>query len=533
MLTKTKTILRVRFFSTKYLGLSLLIILCLYTRLINNRVPGDDAFMTFKLARNFGDSLDFFYNPGEFVYGTSPLYTVIIGLIYRIFNIDPIYVSKLLNTSCDCFNLILFCLISKRAGLNTVFSLLATYSLCMSWLNINSSTLGMETPVFLIIFLLIVYLYQKSSSLYEKRIGILLGLLFLTRPEGVFLFISLVISQRVLLQRKIFNLCSIYFSIIGMWLFFSYYKFGYFFPPSIESKNLAYFRYPFSALINLLIYPQKFFFVKEVPYDFQLLSVISVSILVGISFYYFVKNNRKNFLIFGFYLLFFLAYSYKNPFIFPWYIVPYEICAILSINYIVQVLCTDKNFYFRRISRVFGVLLALWLIIFPLLRLSNPLSCRNSECGKFLEIPKSTTFESRSNVLLWWDLASAEREEIYIKLAKEFFPTISNSSIVLAPEFGAFGYYSDAKIVSSIGHISPEVFKFLPISKEILVINTAIPVDMVKEIKPDYLLSLEVFIRKSLLIDKWFIENYQILKKEDSKALSSNGLYLFKKKQYE
>ena len=91
------------------------------------------------------------------------------------------------------------------------------------------------------------------------------------------------------------------------------------------------------------------------------------------------------------------------------------------------------------------------------------------------------------------------------------------------------GYYLPGRIVSSIGHVNPEVMQYLPYRMEELSGNNAIPGRMVKGINPDYVISLEIFVRNSLSRDPWFLANYHVLYRYDSEMFGSDGLYVFQR----
>jgi Gpi18-like mannosyltransferase len=66
---------------------------------------------------------------------------------------------------------------------------------------------GMETPLFLFLLLLGIYAAERLGWKYDLFMGIIGGLLFLTRPEGIiFLIVGLLIRSLITVKRHEMNL---------------------------------------------------------------------------------------------------------------------------------------------------------------------------------------------------------------------------------------------------------------------------------------------------------------------------------------
>jgi len=222
-----------------------------------------------------------------------------------------------------------------------------------------------------------------------------------------------------------------------------------------------------------------------------------------------------------FFLIFVGSYTIANPAVFPWYVVSLELIYIFGLVVgLKHFFSLNSNF-----GKAWGNSIIIYLVCFSCLQYNfanekfAPFSMVWAEHPDIYGFPKKT-------------LSYDNRENLYIQIAKDLKSEITSETIVLAPEFGAFGYYSDAKIVSSIGHINPEVLKYLPNKRNEIVgekINHAISLEMVKGVLPDYIISLEIFFRNSLKNNEWFNSNYQIQKIYPSNVFYSEGLYVYKK----
>ncbi len=75
---------------------------------------GDDAYITFRYARNLISGLGYVFNPGEHVLGTTtPLYTLYLALAGRL-GLDFILVGKLTNIVADTAAVVILFLVVSR-----------------------------------------------------------------------------------------------------------------------------------------------------------------------------------------------------------------------------------------------------------------------------------------------------------------------------------------------------------------------------------------------------------------------------------
>ena len=64
-------------------------VVALAARLVTTPHPIDDAYITFRYARNLAEGLGLVYNPGEWVLGTTaPLWAVVLAVGYRLGAVD-------------------------------------------------------------------------------------------------------------------------------------------------------------------------------------------------------------------------------------------------------------------------------------------------------------------------------------------------------------------------------------------------------------------------------------------------------------
>jgi hypothetical protein len=81
---------------------------------------------------------------------------------------------------------------------------------------------------------------------------------------------------------------------------------------------------------------------------------------------------------------------------------------------------------------------------------------------------------------------------------------------VLAPEIGALGYYLHGPLIDACGLVSPEAIRYLPVppSERLGGDIGSIPLALVRDLQPDFIVTLPVFARKNVLDDPWAKRTY-------------------------
>lgn len=198
----------------------------------------DDAFITYRYARNIAAGYGFVYNVGEPLLGTStPLYTLVLAFVGRLSG-QPIHlISYGLSTLSLWFSGITLYFLGKGNGAH----LAAVTALLFTSNPLLISSIGMET-LFLLTLLLVALRFYAAGRFTFAGIG--LGLLFLTRYEMI-LFAGL-LGLYFLLRTQRYPLWLIWpVAMVGIWLIFAWLTFGQVIPQSAIAK-LAAPRLPFT-----------------------------------------------------------------------------------------------------------------------------------------------------------------------------------------------------------------------------------------------------------------------------------------------
>lgn len=203
--------------------------LVLYYAWLYQNFAQDDAFITYRYARNIANGHGFVYNRAEPVLGTTtPLYTLTLALVAKLSRQDIRLISHVISAlSLWGGGLLLYRLGKDQGRLRAaaVAFVFVTNPLLMS-------AIGMETFFLLLILLLALNRYLSNQF---KLAAILLGLAIITRYEtAVF---AMILGLDFMLKHKKLPFWLIPAAIIvSAWLAFGWYTFGDLIPNSARIK---------------------------------------------------------------------------------------------------------------------------------------------------------------------------------------------------------------------------------------------------------------------------------------------------------
>jgi arabinofuranosyltransferase len=188
----------------QYPGLAAIIVLYLaHVRLLDGRLQ-DDAFISFRYARNLAEGAGLVYNPGERVEGiTNLLWTLILSIPFFLSKAaDPVVVARGLSIASGVVTLVAtFWLVRRAAPKSPLLPLVAAVLLAGSWpFAINTMT-GLETVFFgALLTTGTLLLVIEDEDLRYRGSSVLFALAALTRPEAVglftLLFVAVALGQR-------------------------------------------------------------------------------------------------------------------------------------------------------------------------------------------------------------------------------------------------------------------------------------------------------------------------------------------------
>jgi hypothetical protein len=514
-----------------------LVILC--NRFFSRQFVGDDSYMTFKVARNFLEGLGFIYNEGEIILGTTtPLWAAVIAGFSFIFSLDPLEVFRPVVLFFDLLNCFFIVVLASCKGRFVFRGMVAALLFSLSWHMNYASSIGMEASFFISLLLGVTLLLEKQSTSARIGAAVLASLSFMTRPEGVFVIMSAGIVY-VLKNRKMPWLeMGVVTILVSGYLGYMYLFFGTLVPHAGMAKSIAYYRQPLQAHFSLgdhiaMLTISNFFD------DPGLLGLFLPYLLWFLWVYGVVSSSRESlsFLVPALFTLMVLVlYTVMNPLLFEWYVVPLEVSYVVSLVWAVCALLRKLTGQRYQIAYVPGlvVLGSVFIVLamnrYELPRLSFVMVDGPGGYRNWPSLGRDSSMAGSSILPL---LGPDKRESHYVELARLIESEVSRETVVIAPEYGAFGYHTSSKMLSSIGHNNKEMLNFLPAPQDQVVpyMNNAVTQEMIDAFQPDYVLSLEAFIRRSLLRSGRFLEEYEQIAYRPSQVFSSRGLYLFRRKK--
>ena len=492
--------------------------LAILARLIPGPRTIDDAFITFRYARNILMGFGFVYNPGEHVLGTTtPLYTLLMvgfGLLAGGGKADFASIAWIFNALTDAATCILLWQIglrlgSERAGLAAaVIWAVAPYS-------VTFAIGGMETSLYVLLLTAVTIFYLDDRLDLAALAG---AVAFLTRVDALILAIPLGLDWLVRLARRrtrfSWKMALAFGLPMTAWYGFAWVYFGSPFPHSLTAKLVAYQLEPNASLIRLIQHYATPFLEQN------LLGVVGIGI--GLILYPFLfmigarrawRANSRSLPWLVYPWLYFLAFALPNPLIFRWYLTPplpaYFLVIFLGLDQIwSSVLQVAKKPTALRIATAGGLLL-----LFPLVSTLSEWRL-NPDQGTGRPAP---------------DMAFIDLERLYRQAAKIIKPYLGPRAVLAAGDVGVLGYETSARILDTVGLNSPQAGRYYPLDPALYAINYAVAPDLILDEKPDAVIILEVYGRKGLLKDQRFLSRYRLLETIPTDMYGSHGMLLYER----
>ena len=499
------------------------VLLALVARFLAGPRTIDDAYITFRYARNLAEGLGFVYNPGQEVLGTTtPLYTILMSLAWLLGLHDLPAVALGVNSLADAGTVLLLYWLGLRLGQSRVVALGAALAWALSPMSVTFALGGMETEV--VIFFLVAS-YAAYIARRARLSAALMALAVLTRPDAL-IAASLLLADmglRPLLARDGGPLASrlrrlpwaevaIFCALLLPWVIFATAYFGSPLPQSVQAKVHAYHLDPFSALVRLLQHLSTPFFEHEIFGRFwPAVGLVLYLVLYLVGGLRQVRRVGRALPQVLYPLVYVVVFSAANPLIFRWYLAPPLPFYLLGILIGLCAMLTDLA---RRLGRERIGAWATGLVIALLLLSSLNAYTLRPDHGPARPAPE----------MAWFKL-----ELLYRQAAERIKAQLEPGDLIAAGDIGAVGWYSGAPILDTVGLISPEAVPYYPLDPSLLVINYAISPDLIRELQPEVIITLEVYVRNGLLPAPWFQDQYTLVEKLDTDIYGSDGMLIFER----
>jgi arabinofuranosyltransferase len=487
--------------------------LAIAARLLPGPRTIDDAYITFRYARNLLEGLGLVYNPGEAVFGsTTPLYALLMAGL-GLASGGPhapfpalAWIANALADGISCWLLIRLAgsFGERRAGIVTA----AVWAIAP--MSVTFAIGGMETSVFIALMLGTLYLYSVERPVAAALCG---GLSLLARPDAILFLGPLALERlrRSLPSTKL-NPQPLRISLketlafglpVAAWAAFAVIVYGSPVPQSILAKAAAYHLPPEAGVIRLIQH-------YATPFQEHLVfgprwiavGIFLYPVLFGLGALMVLRRRPSTWPVFLYPWVYMIVYSAANPLIFRWYLTPPLPTYFLGIFLGAERLGRD----IKRPNLVVTLVTAAALI----------LTLR----GWTLRPDHGPTRPAP-------EMAYIQLELLYEGVANDLRDRMTPGQVLAAGDVGALGYFTDARILDTVGLVTPVSSAYYPLPESQYIINYAMPTALIMDTRPDWLVLLEVYGRNTLLQDPTFLQSYRLEQEIPTDIYGSHAMLVF------
>ena len=304
---------------------------------LSTRIALEDAFITFRYARNLAEGHGFVYNVGERVLGTTaPLQTMLLAALGAV--LGPARIPLIAAIVMPAFGIAAGVTAYGaliRFGISRAGAAAGVLVLLLHPVIVRTSLGGMETPLALFLMALSLHFVSKRESVGAAAA---VGLLALCRVDGL-VWGVLVVGATVLSSYR--KLCkqawkqawkeaAVLGAIVAPWVVFSWLYFGSAVPNSMVAKGVVR-----PGREDLLMQPAYFsrlarFYLSGTGFETgQALFAVWLA-LVGLGVYAVVRTRRRELLVLPIFPVVYAVAMYvgRAP-RYEWYVAPMLFCCLL------------------------------------------------------------------------------------------------------------------------------------------------------------------------------------------------------------
>jgi len=484
----------------------------------------DDAYITFRYARNLAEGLGLVYNPGEWVLGTTaPLWAVLLAGGYKLGITDLPWLATSVAAVCDAASVALLVRCALAMGWRPLGAAFVGLAWAVNPMSIAFATGGMETSFFVLLSLVTLGL---AATRKNAPMGAgLAGVAMLVRPEGA-LLAAVVVGWTWLTRRSQTVLAALAAATpmaLGALTFWQ--RYGSPLPNSVAAKQVAYLQaWPFENAVALLLQAGlpgwSTYLLAQLPAAVGLglalfgLGALAVLIHRGLPW---LQHRSLPWLPFAafatLYIAFYVAVGLRGVRLFPWYLVPIE------------------PFYLLGAAAGLAALTG-----------RGPFAL----AGSAGESPAARSALGGSSwlaaLLVLWQLPAVDwrqpllpagenhaREQVMLDVGHGLADSLPPTAVIAAPEIGALGYASNRRILDTVGLVSPEAIPYYPLPREQVLTDNAIPARLIVDRQPDVVVTLDAFAQRSLLPDEAFQRDYVLERSYPASVWQSEELLVFRR----
>lgn len=225
----------------------------------------EDAFITFRFARQLAKGQGFVFNIGEPIYGTTtPLFTLLMSFWYMLAPRNIVFGARVLDLLSAIGTMFFLWEGLRSIGQSRTNRLFTLAILVLSSKLLLMDTQGMETPFLLFFMAASWHTWIKRQVIWT---GLLLGLLLWTRIDLFPWVVVLACASLISNPKDALKLIIITSIVYLPWLVFSMVYFGSPIPHTILAKWVAYSKFNETPLLPHFTLLAQYLSIFEIPRD--------------------------------------------------------------------------------------------------------------------------------------------------------------------------------------------------------------------------------------------------------------------------
>ncbi len=421
----------------------------------------DDAYITFRYARNLAEGAGLVYNAGERVLGTSaPLFALLLAGLHRLTGTSIPALAFALGAACLPLVALLAYRLARRVT-GPAFALIFVAAGLSPRESLRVFSSGMETPLYLFGLLLAVELACRGRDVTAFAATSALSFL---HPDAAVLAVALFVALRAVNGRwpwraSVVGLAPAAAAAGALWI-----AYGSPLPHSVTAKRLAYampsghaFSRLTESILDLLVAGE----TPGPPFVAALVAAAALAMILVLGRAALAGLPTLSFA--GFSALYVTAFALANPLVFDWYLPPLALAAAF-----VLAACVGRLPRAGRAAAAF--LLAASAVV---------------------------------HVAAFRPYEPSGREDVYARAAASL--NLRPDETVAAPEIGALGWATRARVLDTTGLVSPQALAWLerPVGE-----GGSIPPRLLRLTDAAALVALDRFLEPSLAADPGALDRW-------------------------
>lgn len=411
----------------RYIYTCLFLIPLLYFSYLNRFYQFDDVMIYQRYIENLFAGQGLVYNIGEYFNGlTSSFYTyLIVGIAFLSGNIQLTMIAVSSLALAAAVYLMAHILVRYEIRL-LVLLYSALLTVCFPYLYF---TYGMETTLFLFLIVLCLYLFEIQATFY---LGIACALLLLTRSEGIFLILALLVEH--IRQKRAFPQWYHFIIptfIIAIVLGFNKFYYGHFFAETGMAKIYQGQAHLWGNLLDNEAHIRRYFAFDT--FNFWALHLFA---FFGVLRLRLQSINVIIVLFLIFYFSFYLSLNIPN---YHWYYAPYYFFMLFYSGLGVAWWIDNCRFSQERLFKYVGIVALAYSAMY------------------LLYVSANTTYKD----LQTHQHGLASQHQDYIEIGKWLKNNTPEESRIGMAEIGFVGKHSQRYIIDLFGLVNPSNAQFI------------------------------------------------------------------------